>query len=218
MKKIIAVLLLLTLALTACTALADTTKVVYEGKKDGAGQFTVISKDQDDLFDNFKNLMPGDTLDQNIVIQNNSNHRIRVYMHAETVPTEDPEGFLSELRLRVGNAKGVIFDDLASEDELDTPMGQQITAENKAYLGTFGRFGATGTITATLEIPFELDNAYQKARGEVVWIFTIEELPNDESPDTGDDFTIGLWLGVMAALIAAIAAVLVLLKRRRNEA
>ena len=226
MKKIIAVLLLLTLALTACTALADTTKVVYNGKK-AAEQFTVISAEPNDLFDNFKNLLPGDTVEQKIEVVNNSKSKIRIYMRAlDPVVNSDYPGFLDKMWMTVNTKKTEIF---------DAVPGQKAQLENWTLLGTFKKKGAA-TLDVDLYLPFHdkvvidgevvlklseeetLDNDYQFAEGAVVWEFKIEEIPDDDSPDTGDDFVMTLWLGAAAALLAAIAVVLVLLKRRRNEA
>ena len=227
MKKIIAVLLLLTLALTACTALADTTKVVYEGKKNGEGQFTVISMAENDLFDNFKNLLPGDTVEQKIEVVNNSKSKVRIYMRAlDPVEYSDYLGFLDKMWMTVNTKKTEIF---------DAVPGQRAQLENWTLLGTFKKKGAA-TLDVDLYLPFHdevvidgevvlklseketLDNDYQFAKGAVQWEFRIEEIPDDDSPDTGDDFVMTLWLGAAAALLAAIAVVLVLLKRRRNEA
>jgi len=224
MKKLICILF--ALMMLGSAALADTTKVVYNGKK-AAEQFTVISMAENDLFDNFKNLLPGDTVEQKIEVVNNSKSKIRIYMRALD-PVVNPKypGFLDKMWMTVNTKKTEIF---------DAVPGQRAQLEDWTLLGTFKKKGAA-TLDVDLYLPFHdevvidgevvlklseeetLDNDYQFAEGAVVWEFKIEEIPDDDSPDTGDDFVMTLWLGAAAALLAAIAAVLVLLKRRRNEA
>ena len=76
--------LLLTLGVCCGTALAAST-VTYEG---GAEQFVFLPGSDlsgSDLFENFKKVMPGDVLTQQVQVENKSEHEIRLYLRAEAV-------------------------------------------------------------------------------------------------------------------------------------
>ena len=87
MKKILAILLLLTLAAGCITAHA-VSMVNFRG---GAENFVFIPGSQysdTDLFERFKNVMPGDVITQNITLRNSSGTRIRLYLRADPIQEE----------------------------------------------------------------------------------------------------------------------------------
>ena len=61
-----------------------------------------------------------------------------------------------------------------------------------------------------------MGNEYMGAMGIVPWTFVAEEIPVEDTPQTGDWFQLGGWLAAAALIAAAIAAVLVLQRRRRQ--
>lgn len=146
---------------------ADTTAstVTYQG---GAEKFVFLpgsDKSPDDLFTNFKGVMPGDVLTQDIRISNSKDLAVKLYMRVETI---DPqyERFLSQLDLKVTDENGrVLFNGKASEkDEL---------ADN-VFLGLFSP-DETLDLTVELKVPITMDNDFQNAYGEIVWTFLAEE-------------------------------------------
>ncbi|MGN0972904.1 MAG: hypothetical protein ACI4OY_13180, partial [Aristaeellaceae bacterium] len=73
-------------------------------------------------------------------------------------------------------------------------------------------------LTVTLSVPATLSNQYMGAIGVVPWTFTVEEIPEDTTPHTGDWFQAGLWIGAAALLAAAVIVLIVLQRKRRKEA
>lgn len=201
MKKILT--LLVVLVLLSSTALAAAS-VTYEG---GAEKFVFLpgSKQSDsDLFENFKLVMPGDVLTQRITIKNAADSQVRLYMRADPVD-ETYREFLSRMNLQVTCKDTEIFDAAASETA-------QLT-EN-TLLGTFKRAGST-ELVVTLTVPIDLGNEFMCSMGIVPWTFLVEEIPDDDTPHTGDDFELSTWLIAAGMILAAIAVVLVQMKRQK---
>lgn len=202
MKKLLC--LLCALMLLSGSAMA-VSKVTYEG---GAEKFVFLPGSEysdSDLFENFKNVVPGDVLTQRIMVKNNADSRVRLYMRVDPVSEKDRD-FLSRLNIQISCRNQEIFDAAASETA-------QLT-EN-TLLGTFKRAGSTELIV-TLTVPLDLDNTYMNAIGTVPWTFLVEEIPDSDSPDTGDRFELSTWLISGGMILLAIAVVLVQMKRRKT--
>lgn len=197
-KATICLALLLVACLLGGSALAAAS-VSYEG---GAEKFVFLPGS--DLFENFKNVLPGDELTQTITVRNDKDMQVRIYLRAEPV-NQASEEFLRQLTLTVTCKDKEIFDAAASETA-------QLT--KATLLGTFRKNGSTD-LTVTLSVPAELGNEYMSAIGIVPWTFIAEEIPDDETPHTGDWFQLGWWLLAAAIIVVAIAGVLWAQKRRK---
>ena len=226
MKTIASLVMMLVLLLgIGAPAYADGI-VSFQG---GAEKFVFLpgsSYTDTDLFDGFKNVMPGDTLTQTVEVRNRflNTGSVRIYLRAvahdeqtnplssavaasgETVATMSD--FLSQLYMEVWQGDKCIY--TGSPDELDG-------LKNNVLLGTIPRFKST-TLTVKLQVPAELGNEYANRVGEVDWVFTAEELDPQGSPKTGDTSNLTLWICVMVVCLVAIAVVafLVLKKKKQN--
>lgn len=199
----ICLILLLTAALTCTGALAASAN--YAG---GAEEFVFLpgsSSSDTDLFESFKGVMPGDVISQTIRVQNDSGRRVRIYLRADPVTSEDAD-FLNRLRMTVTAGSKEIF---------DAPAGAQDGLSENRLLGAFRQSGGTD-LTVTLEVPLDLGNEYMGRFGTIPWVFLAEEVPADDTPDTGDWFRPAMWCGA-AALIALGVALILLARRRRKE-
>ena len=216
----LALALLLLLGMGA-TAFAES-KVTYEG---GAEKFVFLpgsEYSETDLFENFKGVMPGDVITQEITVQNNYTkaEKVKIYLRAvvhdeqgnplseEVARTEDlvsMQDFLSQLSMTVKQGDKVLFS--ASPDELDG-------LKENVLLGTFP--GRSKTIlTVELSVPFELGNEYANRVGEVDWVFTAEEVT--KTVQTGDDSDLILWAALMTLSLVTAAGVILSLNRKNKE-
>lgn len=198
--------------------------VSYQG---GAEKFVFLpgsSYTDTDLFDGFKNVMPGDTLTQTVEVRNRflGTGSVRIYLRAvahdeqtnplssavaasgETVATMSD--FLSQLYMEVWQGDKCIY--TGSPDELDG-------LKNNVLLGTIPRFKST-TLTVKLQVPAELGNEYANHVGEVDWVFTAEELDPQGNPKTGDTSNLTLWIVVMVVCLAAVAVVAFLILKKKK--
>ena len=184
------VLAVMTVLSLSVTAFAAESSVTFEDNKLIVFAPGSVYTDTD-LFENFKGVMPGDVLTEDVTIQNKSNDcdYIKVYMRAilhdedgnpisekvlaelqadtrrgERSELEYMYDFLSQLSMKVRNGSELIYEDTANR--LDG------LAEN-VYLGTIHK-GETIDLDVELTVPIEPDNAYANRIGEVDWVFTVE--------------------------------------------
>lgn len=201
MKKRSICLALLMAVLLCGSALAAS--VSYEG---GAEKFVFLpgsSLSASDLFEGFKDVLPGDVLTQTIRVQNDSASSVRIYMRADPVSAADAD-FLNQLHLSVTAGEKEIF---------DAQAGEQGGLANNTLLGTFKKSGGTD-LTVTLEVPADLGNEYMDRLGTVPWTFLAEEVTADDTPETGDWFRPAVWIAAAAVLAGCI--VLLLIRRRKK--
>ena len=199
----------LVLVSTAVPAFAADSTVTYKG---GAEHFVVLpgsDKSSTDLFDNFKNMFPGDTRTEEIKVINDKdkNTDIKIYMRCVGAEAGSQE-FLNALNITV-KAKG------GSDALYDGPADQAFPASDWIFLGT-AHYGANKTLNVTLEMPIELGNEYANQTGIVDWQFKVEEVPV-KVPGTGDESNIGMYVILMLAALVIVIVVLVMLKRKQSE-
>ncbi len=211
MKMASVVLALLLVAGVAGSAFAAATDVNFTTK--GSDKLFVFTPESTDLFANFKNLMPGDTVEQTITVQNTSGYLVRLWLMTNPEVAEADRDFLSQLKLTVTSGKKDLFEAAASE------QGQLIPTKESPYGVLLGTFHHKGTVelTATIEVPTELGNAYMGREGIVPWTFTAEEVIIPDTPDTGDDFTLWVWVAVGGVLVISLLWLL-FGKKKQKEA
>ena len=199
MKCMFRICLALLLTLLLCGSALAEANVNYEG---GAEKFVFLS--DNDLFDDFKGVLPGDVIEQKIAVRNDTEGDVRIYLRAEPVSEQDRD-FLDQLQLTVTTSGGKeIFDAAASETA-------QLTGNT--LLGTFKSKGGVELIV-TLTVPEDLGNDYMDCSGVVPWTFLAEEIPADDTPQTGDWFLSAAWMGAIAIMATLL---ILLLARRRRE-
>ncbi len=215
MKKFIACMMALLLVLLSGGALAEEVEnrdssVTYVDRTElfifkPGSEYEVT-----DMFENFKGVLPGDVLYEYITVQNQSNTKVRIWMQCkyDSYVVTDAKDFLDQLWLTVDvNGDETIFEAHANEKaQLSEPL----------LLGTFKTNGKIELVTR-LDVPADLGNAYMNQIGVVPWTFLIEEVPEDDTPDTGDDFQMEIWLGA-AAVLASLIFVLLMWRRKREAA
>ena len=218
MKKVFTILVSLVL-LCSCVlpVFAADGNVTYSGD---AGNFIFAPGSEyslTDLFPNFKDVMPGDSLTQAITIKNDASNKvkIKVYMRAFGAHEESVE-FLSQLHLRVekseDNTMAYMFDAQANETAQLTEW---------VCLGTLYSGGEIN-LNVILDVPVELDNMFQEKIGYLDWEFMIEEYeiePTDpKPPKTGDESNLVLWSVLMVSSAAAMFLLLFFGRKKTEEA
>ena len=175
------VLMLLIVMSLSSTAFAAAPSITFKGFTSGFDFKPGSEYTETDLFNSFKNVMPGDTVTETITFTNSAsdcdfvNLYMRAEAHDETANPLSPKvaeketvaamtEFLSKLSMKVWNGTELIYD--AAPNELGG------LGSNK-FLGTF-RSGETATLKVELSVPIDLDNKFADRIGEVDWIFHVE--------------------------------------------
>lgn len=166
---------LMVFSLSAAVFAADTS-VEFLGTEKGF-KMDPASKD---LFDNFKNVMPGDELTQKVTVSNSADDcdYIKVYLQAVPLVEEEKENadavtveqFLAQLTMRIYNGSEKIYDSTA--DQADT-------LTDYVLLGELAK-GQSLDLTVELDVPKEMDNKFANCAGQVDWNFLVEAIQFSE--------------------------------------
>lgn len=163
-----------------------------------------------DLFSNFKGVMPGDSIKQNLTVKNESSNEVKVQIYIRSKqPDEASAELLSNLHLTVEKAQEnkmeYMFDISANQPAIN----------DWVCLGTLYSGGEVNLVL-TLDVPIELDNKFQDAIGYLDWEFKVEEHPiepdDPRPPQTGDNSIVYI-IGLTAS-VSALAIVIVCYKRK----
>lgn len=208
MKRLITFILTLIFAIAVVLSVsAADGNVIYSGD---SGKFIFEPGSEyspTDLFPNFKDVMPGDSISQNITVRNNASKSVKISMRALGAH-ENSKEFLSQLNLYV-------------EKVTDTPLFEA-SADQTAQLTewkTVGVLSAGGEaeLQVVLEVPTSLNNEQQSQIGYLDWEFMVEEI-DDGKTQTGDNAKI-VWgvIGLVASAVLIIFIVIWRCKRKEKE-
>lgn len=202
-KRISAILLMAILMITTIctTAFAAASTVTYKGRKSGFEFAPGTVYTETDLFDKFKDVMPGDTRTEKVTIKNQYSGCDYIKVWIRAVPHDKKDNPVSdavwqELKSRKASSTNAADQEMTElqymYDFLDqfnlTVWNGEKTEKNRIYTGKASSFAEgnvyLGTIrykkdlvlNAELEADLErMDNRYADRIGEVDWVFVIEE-------------------------------------------
>lgn len=196
----------------AFASLADS-RVTYEGS---AGDFVFEPGSKyspTDLFSDFKNVMPGDSITQKITVDNKAEKNVKIKLYMRSLGAEKgSEEFLSKLHLRIEqNGDSALF---------DAPASESAQLSDWVCLGTVYSGGKID-LDVTLDVPITLENHFQDAVGYLDWQFRVEELPvspdDPKAPQTGDITGVVLFFLVISVSSAAFTAIVAFRRRRKDN-
>lgn len=203
--------MVLALCLSIAPAAFADASVSYKGSADKF-VFTPGSEySPTDLFENFKDVMPGDTLTQQIEVKNDVKNDVKIKLYMRALGADaNSEGFLNQMDLTVKAADG--------SELFAAPAGETAQLTDWVCLGTFYS-GAKTTLDVTLNVPIEMGNDCANQIGTLDWEFAVEELPVEPTdpvgPKTGDDTPVALYAAICA--VCAGAVVFLFATRKKKE-
>lgn len=248
MKKSMRKLLSLAMILAALAALAvpalAADAVVSRKGNDIVIETTGSGYTDTDLFDNFKNVMPGDERTESITVKNNVSGYDYVKLYLRAVPHDEQgnpltysETYENEDGKDQKNAAGERDETVAAMADFLSKLSMDVYLVNadgtketifsaspdksaqltdNVLLGTFAK-GQSAKLEAVLTVPAELGNEYANRVGEVDWLFTVEGF-NNEKPliPTGQlNWPVAVF-GTLGALLL-VGGVIVLGKKKKND-
>ena len=206
--RVAAVLVTLILSLAMPAAALDG-QVVYA---QGAEKFFFLpgtTYSPTDLFPNFKDVMPGDTIEQRILVKNDISNdcKVKVYMRALGAH-EDSVEFLSQLKLTVTKETDTALFEAAAD--------QTAQLTDWVYLGTLYSGGETD-LSVTLKMPTELDNTYASNLGTLDWQFKVKEYPlGGREPWLPPSWPL-FWAIAIVVFLIIIGAVIYSVHRKKKQ-
>lgn len=215
MKRFLTLLLVLSI-LCAIPVSAANGSVTYSGN---AGKFVFApgsDRSLTDLFPDFKDVMPGDTLTQRITVKNDASNNVKVNIYIRSLGAQaGSEEFLSQLQLTVATSQDNV---MAYMFNATADATAQLT--DWVCLGTLYSGGIVN-LDVTLSVPVTLGNEFQNQAGYLEWEFKIEEMPiepdDPEPPKTGEGDFVQLLVGMMCVSAVALLVLLILMKRKRKD-
>ena len=129
-------------------------EVVFRGGAEG------LVRIGDDFFSNWAEMMPGDTWEDQVLIDNKYERPVKIYFHSETIADED-DILVDKLILTIKNDDKVIYN------------GPLEGVADKTLLGEYKK-GDSTDFTYSLYVPWELNNKYALTKTKTKWIFECE--------------------------------------------
>ena len=211
MKRFITLLCVLGILLSMAVTVAAAGSVTYVG---GAEKF-IFAPGSDhsptDLFSDLKNVMPGDSITQQVQINNKVSNGVKIKLYMRSLGAqESTDEFLSQMKLTVKQAGDSIM--------FAAPANETAQLTEWVYLGTIYSGGEI-TLDVTLDVPITMGNEFQNQIGYIDWEFKIEELPiepdDPRPPQTGDTSNIYVYAGMM--LFSLLAMVILLFAGKEKK-
>ena len=212
LAKFCTFLMVLVMVFGLCTTAYAAGSVTYDGD---ANKFIFDPGTKDSptsLFENFQDVMPGDTLTEQFLVKNDTSNKVKIKVYMRSLGAqENTDDFLSQMNLTVQQKDDSIL--------FAAPADETAQLTDWVYLGTVYSGGEI-TLDVTLEVPITMGSDYQNKIGYIDWEFKVEELPveptDPKPPQTGDTSNLFLYSGLM---IFSLVGLIVLLatKRRKQE-
>ncbi|MBQ1218250.1 MAG: hypothetical protein IIX85_09880 [Clostridia bacterium] len=167
-----------------------------------------------DLFSEFKDLMPGDSVKQDVTVKNAASNDVKIKLYVRSKGADEAsKEFLSKLQLNVAKAEN---NEMAYM--FDASADQTAGMTDWVLLGTLYSGGEVNLVL-NLQIPIDLNDSFQNAIGKIDWEFKVEEFPiepdDPKPPQTDDDNT--MYLFAIPAIISVLCLIPVILKKRRRS-
>lgn len=211
MKRFITFLCVLGILLSMAVTVSAAGSVAYVG---GAEKFIFAPGSEHsptDLFEELKNVMPGDSISQQVQINNKVSNGVKIKLYMRSLGAQEgTDEFLSQMKLTVKQmGDSVMF---------AAPANETAQLTDWVYLGTIYSGGEI-TLDVTLDVPVTMGNEFQNQIGYIDWEFKIEELPiepdDPRPPQTGDTSNIYVYAGMM--LLSLLAMIIFLLAGKEKK-
>lgn len=177
--SVVLVAFVMVLGLSSNVYAADNT-LVYSGKEEGFG-FGGSEYTPTDFFHNFKGVMPGDELDENVSILNDASDCSEIKVYIKNI-VHDENGNPLSPNVDLEEDNEVTMNDFLNQLTMTITSGGNTIYSGSAYIQGMNEYIYLGTLqkgesldlNIHLSVPIELANEYAYRVGEVDWSFVSE--------------------------------------------
>ena len=221
MKKIIKHIGMFALTLCLLTAYilpvyAKDAKTLYFEEKNGKMTWNDVRGDDGNWFMSFTNMVPGGKYKDQLNIENGSKKTYALYMQVIPVQQDQKKDELLELiSMKVSLGNKVLYEGNANGKEYGNG-----NLQNVIYLGTY-KSGEKDKIQVNLELDKNVGLEYCDLLTKNDWKFMVTEINHPDnpkeinSPKTGDETNISMYIALMGCAIAGIIIILHFRKKER---
>lgn len=194
-------------------------KKLYLDEKDGTLSYTP-SAPGDNWFMSHLNMMPGETYEDTLVIENQTGRRCKVYMQVvpDSVREGIPRELLEKISMEVYNGNTLVYKGTALGKDYD---GSVQDLQKVVLLGDYVA-KATGNLRVALTLDKDTPLKYADQLAQIDWKFIVEEVSSrgggssEKPPQTGDSMNMPLYGA--AALVSGIGVCILLCGQKKRRA
>lgn len=172
MKKLSVILVMLVMFIPSISQVhaQEGATISFEGE---AEKF-IYRNSTGEVFDGFKNLLPGEKRTEELTLVNNDYRELRFYVNSQVLKTfgnEDSQGIAYDVTFKI-NGEDLFDGKIGGENKVGINQDK-----NENSLIASLKKGESATLQMTLETDGDtMDNSYQNALGKVQYTFSVEQL------------------------------------------
>lgn len=177
------------------------------------GESSVIYEDNvhrhitldDHFFDNLGNLLPGDSISEEITILNSTYDKNEYFVAIDYDNLSDEEkALLRSIKLKIRNSNG---------EEL---VSSNLEDKTRHSLGIY-RKGGGDRLTIELSLPTDIDNDYSKLFTKIMWRFSYDVISHGNLPPNPNTWDLKFDLSIALFIASAIGFLVVLFAWKINN-
>ena len=168
------------------------------------GESEELFLNEEDFFQNFSVLMPGDEYKDSVEIRNSSESDVNLYFRSEIAEENLSEEIELLITTEVNGQERMLY---------KGPLRAESLSENRLLVNIPG--GVQGKLNYTVTVPEELGNTYAAEECQVKWIFSTEPgVRKTQTVRTGDSRNVEILL--LLAVFSLVSIVVIVVKRKRH--
>ena len=177
------------------------------------GESSVIYEDNvhkhitldDHFFDNLGNLLPGDSISEEITILNSTYDKNEYFVAIDYDNLSDEEkALLRSIKLKIRNSNG---------EEL---VSSNLEDKTRHSLGIYQK-GGGDRLTIELSLPTDIDNDYSKLFTKIMWRFSYDVISHGNLPPNPNTWDLKFDLSIALFIASAIGFLVVLFAWKINN-
>lgn len=190
-----------------------TLKKLYLDEKDGTLSYTP-SAPGDNWFMSHLNMMPGETYEDTLVIENQTGRRCKIYMQVvpKAVQEKLPRELLEKISMKVYNEGTLIYNGTALGKDYNDSLQD---LQKVVLLGEYGEKNV-GKLRVVLTLDKDTPLKYADQLAQIDWKFIVEDASGEKNPKTGDSMNMPLYGA--AALVSGIGVCILLCGQKKRRA